>query len=350
MSLARHIPVVVAIPARNEAGHIGAALTALAAQPDSHRRIAAAIVHANNCTDDTAAIAQGMSLPFAVHVIIADLSPDRSHIGHVRRAVTDAAAAHLDAIGHPGGIIASTDADSRVAPGWLAALVGALAVDIDAVCGVIDLDGVVAPGLAATRRAEASHAEAAARASALLDPLAHDPWPNHIWSWGANNAVRADTLRAVGGSPLVSLAEDRALHAALLRHDARIRHEPGVRVLTSARTSGRAPGGFADLLADYADDPAAFADFALEPAAIGWLRAARRGTARRRWGNRPGFGAFWAVYEAESTELAQQRIALRDLARETALLRRWITAAKDRSDTRGRATGIPATSPGPVPQ
>ena len=345
--LSRSSPIVVAIPARNEADHIAGALAALALQPDSRRRIAAVIVNANNCTDDTAAVARAQSLPFPLRVISTDLPHGCSHVGHARRAVTDAAADHLRAIGYPHGVVASTDADSRVAPDWLASLVAAFAGDIDAVCGVIDLDGAVAPRLLAMRRAEAAHAKATAFAAAHLDPLPHDPWPNHIWSWGANHAVRADILRNVGGSPLVTLAEDRALHAALQRHDARIRHDPGLRVLTSARSKGRAPGGLADLLNDYAGDPAALADFALEPAAISWMRAARRGVARHQWGNRPGFGAHWAVFEAECTELARQRVAVRDLVGETKRLRGWIKVAKGRSGNRLDATGTPSTLQGP---
>lgn len=331
-------PVVVAIPARNEAGSIGAALAALAAQPDAGKRIAAVIVHANNCTDDTAAVARSVQAPFAVQVIEAEWPAAQAHVGHARRAATEAAVQHLSVLGRKDGIVASTDADSRVAPDWLAALLVAFAADVDAVCGAIDLDGPVAPGLEAVRRCEADYAGAVARAAAHLDPRAHDPWPNHVWSWGANFAVRADVLAAVGGFPLVDLAEDRALHELLVRHDARIRHADDVRVLTSARADGRAPGGFADLLAGYAGDPAALADFNLEPATISWVRAACRGRARARWGDAPGFGAFWAVHEDARPELARQRVAVGDLPRETVLLRAWIRAAEGRSDNPARGT------------
>ena len=149
---------------------------------------------------------------------------------------------------------------------------------------------------------------------------------------------------------MVALAEDRALHVALLRHDARVRHDPAVRVVTSARFTGRAPGGFADLLRDYAADTATLADFALEPAAISWTRATRRGAARREWGNRAGFGAHWAVFEAECTELARQRIAASDLATETALLRCWVRAAKGRSGIRAASPAISVSSPIPERQ
>lgn len=295
--------------------------------------IAAVIIYANNCTDDTVAVARGASLPFALTIIEAEMPAGAADIGHARRAATNAAAAHLLALGRPQGIVASTDADSRVGPGWLSALSHAFAPDVDAVCGVIDLDGAVNPGLIAKRGAEAAYAETVAEICDHLDPRVHDPWPNHIWSWGANFAVRAQCLINIGEPPLVSLGEDRALHAALLHHDMRIRHDSAVRVRTSARAKGRVPGGFADLLTNYADDPAALADFALEPAAISWARAASRGRIRQRWGKALGFGAFWAEQEILSAALARQRIAVKDLSRHTALLRAWLKAATDQCDS-----------------
>lgn len=319
-------PVVIAIPARNEADRIGGCLSAIAAQPDAHARIAGIVVFANNCTDTTAAVAVATSVPFPLHVIEAVLPPDRAHIGHARRGATDGAFQVLKNAGQGDAIIAGTDADSRVAPGWLAALLAAFDDEVDAVCGAIDLDGPVPAGLAQRRAAEAAYAEMTARAAALLDPMPHDPFPNHIWCWGANLAVRAKMLANVGGSPLVDLAEDRALHAALLRHGARIRHCDAARVRTSARSDGRAPGGFADLMASYADDPHALADFWLEPAALTWDRARQRGAARRRWGDHAGFGAYWADYEANTPALAPQRVALASLPTETEQLRRLISA------------------------
>ena len=99
-------------------------------------------------------------------------------------------------------------------------------------------------------------------------------------------------LANVGGSPLVDLAEDRALHAALLRHGARIRHSDAARVRSWARSDGRAFGGFADLMASYADDPEALAGFWLKPAALTWERARQLGAARWRWGDHAGFGDY----------------------------------------------------------
>jgi cellulose synthase/poly-beta-1,6-N-acetylglucosamine synthase-like glycosyltransferase len=329
--------IIVAIPARNEAERIRACLAALASQPAASQRITAVVVHANNCTDATAALARSTALPFALDVVESLLPPPRAHIGHARHIATDAAIAWAQQHGIDDAIIAGTDADSRVAHGWLDALVAAFDGGVDAVCGAIELDGPVPPRLAAGRADEARYAACVAQAAAVLDPLPHDPWPNHIWSWGANFAVRARTLAAVGGTPLVDLAEDRALHAELLRCDARVRHSLAARVITSARADGRAPGGLADLMTSYEADPDALADFALEPARITWRRALLRGHARRCWGDRPGFGADWADRERAMESLPHSRVSLARLPAESAQLASWIKAATDRSGSPARA-------------
>lgn len=326
-------PIVVAIPARNEAARIGPCLQALASQTDAHRHIAAVAVFANNCTDETLAAARSVALPFPLHLVEAHLPPARAHIGYARRGATDAAFACMRALGlGDDAIIACTDADSRVAPGWLAALSCTFDGTVEAVCGAIDLDDPLSTVLAARLASETAYAEMVARVAHRLDPRSHDPWPNHIWCWGANFAVRARALAAVGGMPLVDLAEDRALHAELLRNDIPIRHSIDARVRTSARTTGRAPGGLADLMQQYASDPSAMADFALEPALRTWERARRRGETRRQFGDGEGFGNWWAQREAQDVALQRQRVALADLPAETAKLTRWLSVADNQSD------------------
>jgi hypothetical protein len=72
------------------------------------------------------------------------------------------------------------------------------------------------------------------------------------------------------------------------------------------------------LLNDYRGNPAALADFGLNrqsPGRVPFCEAARR-----LWGNRPGFGAHWAVFEAEHCTGAPTDRYSRP-AHETALLR-----------------------------
>lgn len=70
---------------------------------------------------------------------------------------------------------------------------------------------------------------------------------------GASLALSVETYRAVGGVPLVALAEDRALAHAVERAGFRLRRSHAPLVFTSPRLCGRAPGGFADLLSSHAE-------------------------------------------------------------------------------------------------
>ncbi len=346
--------LVIAIPARNEADRIGACLAAIAAQPGVAQHVAGIVVYANNCTDATVAQARAAGQHHMLPVEICDikLPAEQAHIGWARHGAMSAAAALLDRAAVRGGAIVATDADSRVQPGWLAEIVAEFRNGADAIAGSIDLDPLDVGISVPIRSLESRYAAATAKLVACIDPLPHDPWPNHIWAWGANLAVRADTLSAIGGMPIVELAEDRALHALLLRHDARVRHSLVARVWTSARIDGRAPGGFADLLSDYRANPATLCDIALEPAAATARRAATRARLRRchaagDWSritrlatilgatvpdHAPTFGILWEAVEASSPLLARQRIQL-------AALPQQIAAMEHRLATLKRSTG-----------
>jgi SAM-dependent methyltransferase len=258
----------------------------------------------------------------------------------------------------PDGIMMTTDADSRVHPKWIAANLAELAAGADAVAGTVTFDEEERaalpslPGRALEWRLAALHA----RLGNLIDPRAHDPWPNHIWAWGASLALTLSAYRHVGGLPSVPLAEDRALAAALERSDLKVRHSHAPLVLTSARRIGRAPGGFADLLQSYLVDATAPCDAALEPTATllrrlywrAWLRRIARqeglgaaGMAARQLGfdagPASGFGALWSAVETQTSFLKRSRVMPAMLAAEVALAERWISRierhATDRDDS-----------------
>jgi len=254
---------VVVVPARNEAAHLPASLAALAAQTYSdgtplHRSSFEVLLLANNCDDSSAAVARAFAASqrgFMLHGVEATLPSDQANIGYVRRQLMDQAATRLEAIGRTGAAIVSTDADTRVAPDWLAATWRELDQGRDAVGGGILTDDSVRPSPAALRirRVDAAHALLRARLASLLDPQPHDPWSSHHQHFGASLAVTARAYRLAGGVPEVPFLEDDALVRALERADLRVRRSPQVRVLTSSRTDGRAAVGLSWQLRQWAN-------------------------------------------------------------------------------------------------
>jgi hypothetical protein len=234
---ASELLVSVVIPAKDEAENLPLALAALAAQTDLQGvplppRSYEVIVLANNCRDQTAAVARAFAQQhpqLALHVVSITLPPAEAHIGRARRLLMDEACHRLESLGQHTGLIASTDADTQVSPTWLAATLAEVAAGAEAVGGRILRD--------------ASYQLLRARLEHLLDPNPADPWPRHHQHFGASLALTARAYRRVGGLPVVSFLEDEALVQALRRHDISVRHSPQVRVVTSDRQQGRVPVG-----------------------------------------------------------------------------------------------------------
>jgi cellulose synthase/poly-beta-1,6-N-acetylglucosamine synthase-like glycosyltransferase len=350
---------VVAIPVRDEEERLPACLRALARQRDRLGQaipptLVRVVVFANNCTDRSAGLARklGAGLSLEVRVVEARLPPAGAHAGAARRAAMDLAAAWLAEAGDRDGVILTTDADSRVAPNWIAENLAAFAAGAEAVLGRIDLDeeGARLPE-ALHRRGELedTYERLLTELSWLLDPLGHDPWPHHATISGASLGVTRAAYCRVGRLPRVPVGEDKALIALLSRHDARIRHCPTAHVITSGRTHGRAPGGVADALAIRSREPDAFCDEALEPFRVAFARAAWRGRLRRRhragrlaldqdWAAKLGisprevndiiqesaFGAVWEAIEDRSPLFARRLLRPAELPEQISIARRWL--------------------------
>ncbi len=254
---------VVIVPAKNEAAGIRATLHALAKQRDlagrplDHARYEV-ILLCNNCADLTAYHARDFARVwprFALHVVEMTLPPGQANVGTARRLLMDEAYRRLRALGKLGGAILSTDADSRVSPTWVAANLDALAQGADAVGGRILTDpagcDALPPALRLRYLRDNVYQYLAAELEACVSPIAWDPWPRHHQHFGASLALTARTYERVGGVPRVKNLEDVALVRALWRIDARIRHTPAVRIVTSARRAGRAEQGLSELLSEW---------------------------------------------------------------------------------------------------
>lgn len=243
--------VAVAIPARNEERDLPACLAALDRAAACHAAPVTVTVVANECTDGTIDVLRGVRLRHAaLRWRAVSLLADCRHAGWARRLAFDAAA---ESLRHASDVLASTDADTCVAPDWITRTIEHLDDGADAVAG-----------RALTRRSDrAALGREAARRLDLLgryftaldwlradrDPTRHDPWPRHFYEGGASIALTLAGYRRIGGAPTPPVAEDRALFAAVRATGGRVRHPLDVRVFTSSRVEGRAPGGMADTFA-----------------------------------------------------------------------------------------------------
>jgi hypothetical protein len=243
----------VVIPVRNEVASLPDTLAALAAQRDASGSAIdpdrfEIILLVNNSDDGSAAAARAFAsqhAELALHVVEIDLPEEDAHVGRARRLLMDLAAARLG----PTGVIATTDADTVVAPDWIAMTLAEIAAGADAVAGRILVDPV---GFAEhDRHAQLFHLRdvtyryLVTEFVARLVPDPFDPWPRHFQHFGPSMAVTVETYRRSGGMPPLPSLEDVAFYDALRRIGARIRHSPAVRVVTSARPTGRTDFGFA---------------------------------------------------------------------------------------------------------
>ena len=366
-----NLRICVIIPAKNEATNLPGTLAALAAQttlagqplPTASYEV---IVLANNCLDDTAAVVREQARQFpqlVLHVAVLRLPGERAHVGRARRLLMDEACARLERVEQPGGIIASTDADTQVAPTWLAAIQAEIASGADAVGGRIltapeELGHAGLPELQRLQSRDAAYRLLCARLEDLVDPTAADPWPRHHQHFGASLALTARAYRRVGGLPNVRFLEDEALCQQLQRHDLVLRHSPQVQVLTSARRDGRVEVGLSWQLREWLH----LSQLQREPRVDDPVQLARRWQLRRQlracWANALGaetgallaslglpvavvlaqlgrhatFGALWEWTLAHSPSLAVDAVPLSEALRVLPRLIRTNAAAPWRAD------------------
>jgi GT2 family glycosyltransferase len=335
-ALAASGPVAIAIPVRNEVERIEPCLAAIAGQTRAPDIV---VLLLNNCNDGTAAVARKIShwLPFRLDIVAVTLPPAAANAGNARRLAMRRAARFAGG----NGALLTTDADAIVPPDWVARNLAGLAAGADAVCGSIVVDA-----LEATAIPQALHDDDALECKLLdlldeiafnADPEPHDPRPRHAQASGASLAISSGSFRRVGGIPRVASGEDRALIAALMRMDARVRHDPDLVVIVSARLEGRAPGGMADTIRRRMVSQDEYCDDLVEPAADRFRRFDFRRRSRLAWRDFPEvradlaadlrlpratlarllseryFGAAWANVQAASPVLIRRRIRFAEL-------------------------------------
>ena len=255
----RHVAVVV--PAHNEEEELGPALSAIRHAADAlsagnlRREVQAADARSAEDSAAEAGTAQGPQVSVSITVVLdscTDGSRDivRAHAtadarvrmieararstGASRAAGVMAALADLEADRgtNPDTVwLANTDADSSVPTNWLIRQVELANAGVDVVLGSVEPDARTAdPGIL--------------RRWLELHPFRED----HPHIYGANFGVRASAYLAVGGFPKLQAHEDRILATRLSRQGFLIRSTDTNRVVTSSRTTARAPQGFATYL------------------------------------------------------------------------------------------------------
>lgn len=250
----------VILPAKDEADNIEETLRTLYDQVSPsgcpvNRSWYEVILLANNCSDNTAAIAKGFAdnhPDLRLHIIEDHLTGDQAHIGYVRRLLMDLACKRMNTLGKNRGVIASTDADTQAGDQWVWGNLAAIQAGADAVGGRI----LTRPHKSDYRKyhlLDVRYRFLQSQLEALIDPDPYDAWPRHFQNFGPSMAVTSEMYQRAGGMPVVPYLEDVRFYEALRSHDARIRHCPKVRVVTSSRTCGRVEFGFSIQLERWAN-------------------------------------------------------------------------------------------------
>jgi hypothetical protein len=255
--------VCAIVPVRNEAEHIVSTLTALANQVDFHGKpldpnCYEVIIFANNCTDNSAGLVRrfiSQHPHFLLHLIEQELPSAEAHIGRARQLVMDEAHRRFMVLNQQQGIIASTDGDSQVDSKWVASILHEIDRGADAVGGRIITDRAGRSALDQCTRASylrsVGYHHLVTQLENYIDPDPFDHWPSHHQFFGANFAVTHEMYALAGGMPSVRTPEDVAFHRALMRAGAQLRYSSRMRVITSARQTGRTSIGLANQLAQW---------------------------------------------------------------------------------------------------
>lgn len=229
----------VVVPARDEEDLIGACLRALAGQRGVAPEEYEVLLVLDRCTDGTEARAAAVAADHPGLRLYALEGPGAGS-GTARRVGMEAACKRLLSIRGSDGLICSTDADTIVAPDWLASQLLAVESGAKAIGGRIYLAdaGSLPPGVLRL------HAEKGRmRHEKLLTDPDRAGRAEHWQFSGASLALTAETYREVGGLRPMESLEDEHLEEALRENGVPIERLLSVRVTTSPRLQGRASHG-----------------------------------------------------------------------------------------------------------
>lgn len=218
----RFTGIDVVVPAHDEELLLGECLDALDRCASATPVPVRVTVVLDSCGDRSEALVRGRAR--SLHVT------DRS-VGAARAAGFDDALAHAPGPGERW--LATTDADSRVPVTWLVDQLTLALAGADLVVGLVDVD-------------DWTDWDPAVRVK-YLDRYCSAAGHRHVH--GANLGMSGHAYRAVGGFDPVPTDEDVSLVRRAEAAGLTVAWAGTTPVMTSARRSGRAPGGFSHHLA-----------------------------------------------------------------------------------------------------
>jgi hypothetical protein len=237
--LIRTKAVGVVMPVHNEEELLGPALGALelAFSEVMHGGIECrTAVVLDGCSDDSASIARHWTRSLnrleGPHRSVVLRGPSTG-VGEARKSGVATLLRKWRTLSPRNIWLATTDADSRVPSGWLAAQLEAHEFGADVWTGRVTVEDWAPYG----------------EGTAQLWNEAYDAeqLPIHGASLGFNAQMYLDA----GGFASLDTGEDRALHQAILAAGGRALEDMELRVITSGRTLARAPLGFAHALSSF---------------------------------------------------------------------------------------------------
>jgi glucosyl-3-phosphoglycerate synthase len=227
----------VVVPAHDEEARIGACLEALARQRALRREEYEVLVVLDACSDGTATVVAEVAERWPLLQLHTVAGPGRG-AGPARALGMDVACARLESVGADCGLLASTDADSRVAPDWLEQQLRAIDRGAQAVGGEIVLDPTEAAALpAAVIEGRRDDLAERLRAAAARGPAEHPHFS------GASLGLTPGAYRRAGGLGDLVALEDQDLEDRLAAAGVEIHRPRAVTVTTAARIDGRAERG-----------------------------------------------------------------------------------------------------------
>lgn len=234
-------PVIICVPARNEAALLPRLLSAIAKQSVDGNGLHLCL-YLDDCRDGSMAMLDGMraALPFGLTLSQGPMDTE-PNAGAARRA---ALAMGLERLAGGEGLLFTTDADSMPHRDWIAAGRWALQ-EADVVAGrILRLDAARDPRQCRIER----YYDRLHQYRRLVDRVPWEARDTHHFGGGANIAVHASAYRAIGGFLPLPSGEDARFLDDAARAGFRVRRDGAMAVDTSSRRDGRAAGGLADVL------------------------------------------------------------------------------------------------------